>query len=78
MVGAAHTTAPHAIIYDTPALSRTSSAVSASTNIPIPTVVSPTAPIVETSTLPPETDTTPPSTPPPSSPPSSGGGGYGY
>ena len=78
MVGAAHTTAPHAIIYDTPALSRTSSAVSASTNIPIPTVVSPTAPTVETSTPPPETDTTPPSTPPPSSPPSSGGGGYGY
>ena len=81
MVGAAHTTAPHAIIYDTPALSRTSSAVSASTTTSIPTVVSPTAPTVETPTPPPETDTTPPptppSTPPPSSPPS-GGGGYGY
>ena len=88
MVGAAHTTTPHAIIYDTPAQSRTSSAVSASTTTtPVSTVASPS-----TTYTPPETSTTtdtssqsmeppstpPPSSPPPSTPPSSGGGGYGY
>ena len=41
MVGAAHTTTPHAIIYDTPAQSRTSAAASISTSTPIPTVSSP-------------------------------------
>ena len=85
MVGAAHTTTPHAIIYDTPAESRTSSAGTGSVQPTMTTVTSPTG----TSYTPPEPTTTtpaptttptpePPSSPPPSSPPSSGGGGYGY
>ena len=93
MVGAAHTTTPHAIIYDTPAESRSSSAVRASTVTTMTTVASPSAspytppasvsePTTTTSTpasSPPSSP--PPSSPPPSSPPSSppsGGGGYGY
>ena len=86
MVGAAHTTTPHAIIYDTPALSRTSSTVSASTSTTsnMTTVTSPTA---STAAVPEQTDYTtptspastsseppsssPPSSSPPSSPPSS-------
>ena len=85
MVGVAHTTTPHAIIYDTPAESRTSSAGTGSVQPTMTTVTSPTG----TSYTPPEPTTTtpaptttptpePPSSPPPSSPPSSGGGGYGY
>ena len=92
MVGAAHTTTPHAIIYDTPAQSRTSSAVSASTTTTrVSTVASPSTTYTPSET-PTTTDTSsqsmePPSTSPPSSsppptppssPPSSGGGGYGY
>ena len=77
MVGAAHTTAPHAIIYDTPAESRSSTAVRASTVTTMTTVTSPAAPYTPsasepTSTTTTETQTTP--TPPsssPSSPPSS-------
>jgi hypothetical protein len=42
MVGAAHTTTPHAIIYDTPAESRTSAAVSMSTSTTVQTNVSST------------------------------------
>ena len=89
MVGAAHTTAPHAIIYDTPAESRSSSAVRASTTTMVTTVSSPESTYTPTST--PSTtqmdqQSTPPSSPPPSSPPpsppssppSGGGGGYGY
>ena len=41
MVGAAHTTTPHAIIYDTPAQSRTSAVASTSSSTPITTVSSP-------------------------------------
>ena len=89
MVGAAHTTTPHAIIYDTPAESRTSSAVTSSTSsTPMTTVSSPTSttytPPESTPTPPPTIDppeSSPPTTPPPSppsSPPPSGGGGYGY
>ena len=90
MVGAAHTTAPHAIIYDTPAESRSSSAVRASTTTNVISTVS----SAETTYTPPTTpsttqmdqQSTPPSSPPPSSPPpsppssppSGGGGGYGY
>ena len=90
MVGAAHTTAPHAIIYDTPAQSRTSRSVtmtSAAPNIisspastytptPAPTQTASQSPEPPSSTPPPSTP--PPSSSPPSSPPSSGGGGYGY
>ena len=93
MVGAAHTTTPHAIIYDTPAESRTSSAGTGSVQPTMTTVTSPTGtsytPPEPTTTTPAPTTTptpeppsspppsTPPSSPPPSSPPS-GGGGYGY
>ena len=93
MVGAAHTTTPHAIIYDTPAESRTSSAGTGSVQPTMTTVASPTGtsytPPEPTTTTPAPTTTptpeppsspppsTPPSSPPPSSPPS-GGGGYGY
>ena len=93
MVGAAHTTTPHAIIYDTPAESRTSSAGTGSVEPTMTTVTSPTGtsytPPEPTTTTPAPTTTptpeppssppqsTPPSSPPPSSPPS-GGGGYGY
>ena len=94
MVGAAHTTTPHSIIYDTPALSRTSSASPSTTSSTISTVVSPIAP---TAAVPEQTDYTPPTSPsstsseppsssppsssPPSSPPSSSppsSGGGGY
>ena len=89
MVGAAHTTTPHAIIYDTPAESRTSSAVTISASSTSMTTVSSSAsatytPSEPTTTTPPTVDppeSSPPTTPPPtppSSPPSSGGGGYGY
>ena len=89
MVGAAHTTTPHAIIYDTPAESRTSSAVTISSSSTPMTTVSSSAsatytPSEPTTTTPPTVDppeSSPPTTPPPtppSSPPSSGGGGYGY
>ena len=92
MVGAAHTTTPHAIIYDTPAESRTSSAGTGSVQQTMTTVTSPTGttytPPEPTTTTPAPTTTpeppsspppsSPPSSPPPSSPPSSGGGGYGY
>ena len=93
MVGAAHTTTPHAIIYDTPAESRTSSAGTGVVQPTMTTVTSPTGttytpPEPTTTTPTPTTPTTeppsspppssPPSSPPPSSPPSSGGGGYGY
>ena len=83
MVGAAHTTTPHAIIYDTPSQSRTSSAVSASTTTTsVSTVTSPSTTYTSPET-PTTTDTSsqsmePPSSPPSSSPPSSGGGGGGY
>ena len=94
MVGVAHTTAPHAIIYDTPAASRSTSAIMASTTT-MTTISTPTSTYTPTPT--PSTDTAstqtttepttpqssppsspPPSSSPPSSPPSSGGGGYGY
>ena len=77
MVGAAHTTTPHAIIYDTPAESRTSSAGTGVVQPTMTTVTSPTGttytPSEPTTTTPtPTTPTTePPSSPPPSSPPSS-------
>ena len=76
MVGIAHTSTSHEIIYDTPEQSFAPSVVSvASTMIQESTSDQPT--ITPTSTMtnntPPQT---PPSTPPPSAPPS-GGGGYG-
>ena len=76
MVGAAHTTSPHAIIYDTPAESRSANAVTASTSTTMTTVSSPTAaPYTPPETVAPTTDTsetmTQPTSPPPSSPPSS-------
>ena len=77
MVGAAHTTTPHAIIYDTPAESRTSSAGTGSVQPTMTTVTSPTGttytPPEPTTTTPAPTTPTmePPSSPPPSSPPSS-------
>ena len=91
MVGAAHTTTPHAIIYDTPAESRSATAVrQAASTTPMTTVsastVSYSTPDTSSTTTteatPPTTSTppssSPPSSPPPSSPPpSSGGGGYG-
>ena len=77
MVGVAHTSTPHEIIYDTPEQSFAPSVVSvASTVTQEPTSDQPT--ITPTSTMTNNTPppTTPPSTPPPSAPPS-GGGGYG-
>ena len=88
MVGIAHTTAPHAIIYDTPQESRTSRGV-ISTSTPLTTVsssqvqtnVSSTTTQSDTSSIP-QTDPVDTSgqqttgqsyTPPPSSPPSGGG-----
>ena len=88
MVGVAHTTAPHAIIYDTPQESRTSRGV-ISTSTPLTTVsssqvqtnVSSTTTQSDTSSIP-QTDPVDTSsqqttgqsyTPPPSSPPSGGG-----
>ena len=81
MVGAAHTTTPHAIIYDTPAESRSVNAVTTSSSTTMTTVSSPSAaPYTPPETVAPTTDTSqtmtqpttpPPSSPPPSSPPSS-------
>ena len=81
MVGAAHTTTPHAIIYDTPAESRSASAVRQVTSTtPMTTVpASPTtysSPDTSTTTTteittPPPSSSPPPSSPPPSSPPPS-------
>ena len=87
MVGAAHTTTPHAIIYDTPAESRTSSAGTGSVASTMSTVASPSAntysPPEPTVSQPAETTTPsmdqnnnttsspPPSSPPPSSSPPS-------
>jgi len=88
MVGVAHTTAPHAIIYDTPQESRTSRGM-ISTSTPLTTVsssqvqtnVSSTTTQSDTSSIP-QTDPVDTSsqqttgqsyTPPPSSPPSGGG-----
>jgi len=73
MVGIAHTSTPHDIIYDTPEQSFAPSIVSvASTVTQEPTSDQPT--ITPTSTM--TNNTPPPTTPPPSAPPS-GGGGYG-
>ena len=75
MVGIAHTSTPHEIIYDTPEQSFTPTIVSvASTMNQQSTSDQPI--ITPTSTMTNNTDTTPPSSPPPSAPPS-GGGGYG-
>ena len=74
MVGIAHTSSPHEIIYDTPEQSFTPSVIGvASTTTQVDTTDQPT--ITPTSTMT-NTQTPPPSSPPPSSPPS-GGGGYG-
>ena len=85
MVGAAHTTTPHSIIYDTPAESRSATAIrQAASTIPMTTVSSPSVSSSTPDTSTTTTTSTPPSSPPPSStppsstpPPSSGGGGYG-
>ena len=75
MVGIAHTSTPHEIIYDTPEQSFTPNMVSESSTItPESTTDQPI--VTPTSTMTDNTDTTPPSSPPPISPPS-GGGGYG-
>ena len=76
MVGIAHTSTPHEIIYDTPEQSFAPSVISvASTMTQESTSDQPT--ITPTSTMTNNTPPpTPPSTPPPSAPPS-GGGGYG-
>ena len=59
MVGAAHTTTPHAIIYDTPAESRTSAAVSIPTSTTMQTNVSNTTTSSQTTTsAPSQTGTT--------------------
>ena len=84
MVGAAHTTTPHAIIYDTPAESRSASAVRQTTSTTPMTTVT-TSPVTystpDTTTTTTETTSTtststssstpPSSSPPPSSPPPS-------
>ena len=78
MVGIAHTSSPHEIIYDTPEQSFTPTVIGvASTTIQVVTSDQPT--ITSTSTMTNNTSTTqtpPPSSPPPSAPPA-GGGGYG-
>ena len=76
MVGIAHTSTPHEIIYDTPEQSFAPSVISvASTMTQESTSDQPT--MTPTSTMTNNTPPpTPPSTPPPSAPPS-GGGGYG-
>ena len=78
MVGIAHTSSPHEIIYDTPEQSFTPSVIGvASTLTEVVTDNQPT--ITSTPTMTnntPTTPTPPPSSPPPSAPPS-GGGGYG-
>ena len=80
MVGAAHTTTPHSIIYDTPAESRSASAIrQAASTIPMTTVSSSsvssstpdTSTTTTTETTTPSTSTPPSSSPPSSSPPSS-------
>ena len=77
MVGVAHTSTPHEIIYDTPEQSFAPSIVSVASTVtqestPNQPTITPTSTM--TNNTPPPT--TPPSTPPPSAPPS-GGGGYG-
>tara|TARA_R100001440_G_scaffold74008_1_gene99023 strand:+ start:2901 stop:5252 length:2352 start_codon:yes stop_codon:yes gene_type:complete len=81
MVGIAHTSTPHEIIYDTPEQSFAPVAVSVATTTiqessSQPTIT-PTSPMTNNTSSP----STPPSSPPPSSPPPSsppsGGGGYG-
>ena len=86
MVGAAHTTTPHAIIYDTPAQSRTSAVASTSSSTPITTVSSPEVQTnvsdttttsqtdTSTTTTTGTTDTPSQQTTGQSDPPSSGGG----
>ncbi len=73
MVGIAHTTSPHATIYNTPQESlRTGTSPTSnvgSTKVGLRSIQQ----LVQES----ESTDTPPSSPPPSSPPSSGGGGYG-
>ena len=78
MVGAAHTSTPHEVIYDTPEQSfaplpvvSVASTMTQESTSDQPTIT-PTSPMTNNTTPPP----TPPSTPPPSAPPS-GGGGYG-
>ena len=94
MVGAAHTTTPHAIIYDTPAESRSASAVrQTAATTPMTTVSSSpttystpdtntTTTTQTTSPTPTQPSTTPPPSTPPSSPPPSSpppsSGGGGY
>ena len=89
MVGVAHTTTPHAIIYDTPQESRTSRSLGATstsyttvTSAPIQNVsdtASTSQPDTSSPTtapqmeFPDQTPTQPTYTPPPSSPPSGGG-----
>ena len=82
MVGIAHTSSPHEIIYDTPEQSFTPSVIGvASTTTQVVTSDQPTITPTSTMTNNTTTQTPPPSTPPPSSPPPSappsGGGGYG-
>ena len=77
MVGVAHTSTPHEIIYDTPEQSFAPSIVSVASTVtqestPNQPTITPTSTM--TNNTPPPT--TPPSTSPPSAPPS-GGGGYG-
>ncbi|MBD73911.1 MAG: hypothetical protein CMM96_00225 [Rickettsiales bacterium] len=84
MVGAAHTTTAHSIIYDTPAESRSSIArVSTSTTV----TLQQSSPVTDTTDSSTQSDSSmdtppqsPPSSPPPSPPssPPSGGGGYTY
>ena len=79
MVGAAHTSSPHEIIYDTPEQSFTPSVIGVASTTE--QVVTSDQPMITPTTMPNNTTTTPPSTPPPSTPPPSappsGGGGYG-
>ena len=82
MVGIAHTSSPHEIIYDTPEQSFTPSIIGvASTTTQVITSDQPIITSTSTMTNNTTTQTSPPSTPPPSSPPPSappsGGGGYG-
>ena len=79
MVGIAHTSTPHEIIYDTPEQSFTPTRVSVASTMtqestPDQPIITPTSTM--TNNTPPPT---PPSTPPPTPPsaPPSGGGGYG-
>ena len=77
MVGIAHTSSPHEIIYDTPEQSFTPSVIGvASTTTQVITSDQPTITPTSTMTNNTTTQTPPPSSPPPSAPPS-GGGGYG-